>query len=708
MVPTSDGQAVLFLRSGPRDPRQSLFEANLKTGETREVLSPDKLLAGPEKLSAAERARRERLRTRATGFTELELSEDGSRVLLSLSGHAYVLERKTGETRELPTGGAGTDLGAVIDPHLSHDGRRVAYVRGHDLYVLDVERSGRSGGSAAEVALTKGGTETLSHGSTEFIAAEELGRSRGFWWSPDDTRVVYEEADTAGVEVLHIADPAHPEREPVATRYPRAGGANAKVRLGIVGVSGGRTTWVALDQTRFPYVATVTWDRGAPLVLYALDRPQRVGMLLAVDSATGKTKPLVVENDSAWLDVDPTVPRWLPDGSAFLWSSERDGNERLELRDSRGGLLRVLTDAAIGYRGLLDVDGRSRVAYVRASAEPADAGIFRVPLDGSAPDALVAPDGRNATATFSTTHDVLAVQSATRAAMPEYWAQTVERGAPRHPIAALTEAPAALPNVELTTIGPDAVRVAIVRPTSFAPGKRYPVIDSAYAGPGHSVAISSALRFVLDQWIADRADAIVVAIDAKGTPDRGRAWERAIAGNLGSVPLSGHVAALAALGARFPEMDTSRVGVYGWSFGGYFAAMAALARPDVYQVAVAAAPPADWRDYDTCYTERYLGLPESSAAAYDAASLLTMAASSLEGPRRPLLVVHGTADDNVYFFHSLKLAGALEKAGRPFELFPVPDMTHVPRDPDNLEAIFRTAADFLGRHLEHTAAPARR
>ena len=278
MVPTSDGQAVLFLRSGPRDPRQSLFEANLKTGETREVLSPDKLLAGPEKLSAAERARRERLRTRATGFTELELSEDGSRVLLSLSGHAYVLERKTGETRELPTGGAGTDLGAVIDPHLSHDGRRVAYVRGHDLYVLDVERSGRSGGSAAEVALTKGGTETLSHGSTEFIAAEELGRSRGFWWSPDDTRVVYEEADTAGVEVLHIADPAHPEREPVATRYPRAGGANAKVRLGIVGVSGGRTTWVALDQTRFPYVATVTWDRGAPLVLYALARPQRVGM----------------------------------------------------------------------------------------------------------------------------------------------------------------------------------------------------------------------------------------------------------------------------------------------------------------------------------------------------------------------------------------------------------------------------------------------
>jgi dipeptidyl-peptidase-4 len=146
-------------------------------------------------------------------------------------------------------------------------------------------------------------------------------------------------------------------------------------------------------------------------------------------------------------------------------------------------------------------------------------------------------------------------------------------------------------------------------------------------------------------------------------------------------------------------MDTARVGVYGWSFGGYYAAEAVLARPDVYRVGVAAAPPADWRDYDTCYTERYLGLPAENAAAYDAASLLTFAAAAPEGPAPHLLVVHGTADDNVYFFHSLKLLGALEKAGRPFEFFPVPGMTHVPRDPSSLESVFRTAGDYLKAHL---------
>ncbi len=697
MTPTPDGQAVLFLRSGARDPKQSLFETNLKTDETRLVLSPDALLKGPETLSAAERARRERNRTRTTGFTSFELSLDGSRVLLGLSGRAFVFARATGETHELPTGGAGTELGAVIDPHLSHDGRRVAYVRGHDLYVIDADAKPATRG--AEIALTHGGTETLSRGAAEFIAAEELDRSRGFWWSPDDTRLLYEEADTSKVEQLQIVDPAHPERDPTATRYPRAGSPNAKVRFGIVGARGGATTWVALDDGRFPYVAKATWQDGGPPTLYALDRAQRTGALLAVDPGTGKTRELLVERDAAWLDVDPTVPRWLPDGSGFLWSTEREGPaRRLELHDKSGALLRVLTRAELGYREVFDLDAKAGVAYVGASAEPADAGVYRVRLDGSAPEAIVAPDGVTATAVLSTSHDVLAIRQASRTGMPSFWAQST-RGGQKHSIPAESEAPTVMPRIELTTVGPDAMRVVIVRPQGFVPGQRYPVIDSAYGGPGHSVATSSALRFVLDQWIADRASAIVVGIDARGTPNRGHDWERALEGKLGSVPLAGHVAALQALGLRYPEMDTTRVGVYGWSFGGYFAAMAVLARPDVYRVGVAAAPPADWRDYDTCYTERYLGLPSENAAAYDAASLLTVAAVSNERVAPHLLVVHGTADDNVYFFHSLKLVGALERAGRPFQFFPVPGMTHVPRDPAVLESVFRTAGDFLGAHL---------
>jgi dipeptidyl-peptidase-4 len=692
MTPTPDGHAVLFLRSSPRDPKQSLFETDLVTGGTREFLSPDALLHGDETVSAAERARRERLRVLTTGFTSFELSEDGEHVILTLSGRLFVLVRATGKTRELPTGGEGTEAGAVIDPHLSHDGHRVAYVRGHDIFAIDVDGN-------REIQVTHGGSESLSHGVAEFIAQEELDRSRGFWWSPDDTKILYEEADTSKLERLAISDPAHPERIPDITPYPRAGTANASLRFGVVSSRSGPTTWVTYDHEGFPYVPTVIWDKGAPPTLYVLDRAQKNGALFAVDPQTGKTTTLLREHDDAWLNVDPSVPRWLSDGGTFLWSSEKSGAYELELRDRSGGAARMLLGKERGYRELVHVDEKKRVAYAIASTEPSESGLYAVPLDGSAIAPLYAHANANVEARFGTMGPAFAVRETFLAAMPRFTARSTDGGEERA-IPMVMEEPAVLPAPELTKIGPDETRVAIVRPRSFASGKRYPVIDSAYAGPHANVAIASALRFVLAQWIADRADAIVVSIDARGTPGRGRAWERALLDKVGSVPLEGHVATLSALGALYPEMDMTRVGVFGWSYGGYFAALAALTRPDVYRVAAAAAPVAEWKDYDTCYTERYLGLPETNKAAYDAASLLTAAREPIESfPPRPLLIVHGTADDNVYFFNSLKLVDALERANRPVEFFPVMGMTHVPRDPDRVERVFSRIASFLGEKL---------
>jgi dipeptidyl-peptidase-4 len=181
---------------------------------------------------------------------------------------------------------------------------------------------------------------------------------------------------------------------------------------------------------------------------------------------------------------------------------------------------------------------------------------------------------------------------------------------------------------------------------------------------------------------------------------RGRAWSRALDGKLGEVPLEGHVSTLAALTRAYPEMDAARVGIYGWSFGGYLSALAALARPDVYKVAVAGAPVVDWRDYDTAYTERFLGLPEANKAAYDAASVLSYVAPKPGQPSRPLLVIHGTADDNVYFTNTLKLVDALERAQRPFELVPLVGITHLPYDPDMAEALWTRTAAFLRDHLD--------
>jgi dipeptidyl-peptidase-4 len=249
----------------------------------------------------------------------------------------------------------------------------------------------------------------------------------------------------------------------------------------------------------------------------------------------------------------------------------------------------------------------------------------------------------------------------------------------------------------------------VVRPRGFDPKKRYPVIDAAYAGPSVAVVVASRDAYLRYQIVADALDAIVVAVDAKGTPYRGRAWSRAIAGDLGRVPVQGHRDAIVALAARYPQMDLSRVGVFGWSYGGFFSAYAGLAHPDFYRAAVAGAPVVDWRDYDTAYTERYLGLPQENAKAYDRSSPLSLLSqggsptSSTERPSAPsrtaLLLVHGTADDNVYFLHTLRMAQALDRAGHPYELMPLPGQTHAVSDPDANVAYLRRMFRFFRREL---------
>ncbi|MBY0308013.1 MAG: S9 family peptidase, partial [Phycisphaerales bacterium] len=228
----------------------------------------------------------------------------------------------------------------------------------------------------------------------------------------------------------------------------------------------------------------------------------------------------------------------------------------------------------------------------------------------------------------------------------------------------------------------------------FDAGRKYPVLDAVYGGPGHGVVSGNPRSYLLHQWFADQGF-IVVAIDARGTPGRGRAFERATKGNLIDVPLAEHAAALGVLCAKYGEMDASRVGVYGWSFGGYFTVLATERRPDVFKAGVAVAPVADWRDYDTHYTERYMGLPDANRAGYDAASALTYA----KDLSVPLLIMHGTADDNVYTVNSLRLADALFRAGKPFEFVPLSGFAHAVNEPAALARLWERAAGFFARNL---------
>lgn len=677
---TPDGEEVLFLRSGPRSFVQNLYALRLADGTERELLTAESLLGGEaEALSPEERARRERLRLAARGVTRFELSRDGARLLVPLSDQLYVVERATGVARALPSEGGFPDAA-----RLSPDGTKVGCVRDGDLWVIDVE-------SGTQRRLTDRGSDLVEHGLAEFVAQEEMRRLQGWWWSPDSSRILYQRTELAPVEELFIMDPTRPEDRPRAFRYPRAGTDNATVTLGVVPVEGGDTTWIAWDRDALPYLAAVRWSEGAPLTLVVQDRRQHETRLLAADVRTGATTTLHVETDDAWVNLDPTLPRWVDGGDAFLWSTERNGGWQLELRGRDGALIRTLTEVEDGYEALAGIDEARGVAWFTGGPEPTEVHVYEVPLAEERPprqvtrepgehEAVLGPEGRWVHgATLRDGRIVHRVHDGDRVA-----GELRSDGEPL-PFA---------PRVEWVTVGERELRASVTRPRDFDPKKSYPVIVMVYGGPHARMVRGTARRYLLDQWFADQGF-VVVSADGRGTPRRGRAWERAIRGDFIDVPMEDQVAALQALGERYDEMDLDRVGIFGWSFGGYFSSLAVMMRPDVFHVAVAGAPVADWHDYDTHYTERYLGLPSENPEGYRASSVLTHA----PGLARPLLIVHGTADDNVYFMHGLKLSDALFRAGRPHTFLPLARQTHMVAEPDLVRALYARVLGFLRAHL---------
>ena len=695
--PTPDGAQVLFLRSGPRSFVHDLFALDAATGEERVLLTAESVLRGEEEhLTPEEKARRERMRMAGRGIATYSLSQDGAQVLLPLSGRLFIVDRATGASRELVS-----DAGYPIDPQLAPDGARLACVRDGDLFLTTLA-DGR------EIRLTTREGPHITNGLAEFIAQEEMGRFHGFWWSPDSRAIAWQRTDTTGLEVFNIADPGRPERAVESWPYPRAGTKNADVRLAVthLGDDGApsRTLWIDWDHDAFPYLAGVWWPKNAPLTILIQNRAQTLQRLLAVDHETGSTTLLLEETDDAWINLEDSNPKWLDSGEGFLWMTERGGAWQLEHRARDGRLVATLTPIDFGLRTVLDVDGDE--ATVVASDDPAQAHLWRVPLNPArAPYRLTDEPGRHS-AVFSKDHSTL-VESASLLGGEIRWRiSRFERdGArarltPLRELRSVAETPAIRINLELTTVGEaPPFHVALVRPRDFEPGRRYPVIASVYAGPTATTVTAAGRAYLLDQWMADQGY-IVVRMDGRGTPGRGRAWERSISGNLIDIALEDHAAILALLGERFPELDMARVGVTGWSFGGYFAAMAAMRRPDVYACGVAGAPVTDWADYDTHYTERYMRTPRENPEGYRAANVMTYAAD-LE---RPLLLIHGTSDDNVYFMHSLKLSEALFRAGKRFEFLPLSGFTHMVPDPVVTIRLQQRIMDFLSRALADQGA----
>jgi dipeptidyl-peptidase-4 len=661
----ADGARVAFLRStAGDDPVNRLWVLDLDGGTERLVADPEALLAGGAgELPAAERARRERARERAGGIVAFGADSDLTVAAFALAGRLFVADLLGGggsgaaPPRELAAGG-------VLDPRVDPTGRRVAWVAGRALHVAELD-GGRPDGPTARAApprqhgpLVGEDDPEVTWGLAEFVAAEEMGRGRGFWWAPDGRRLAVARVDTSAVQRFHLTDPANPAVQPVALPYPAAGTANADVRLAVVGLDGGRVE-VAWDRAAFPYLAAVAWPPGGPLTLLVQSRDQTATRVLRADPDSGATAELAAQHDPAWVELVPGVPAWL-DGRLVMTADDAGCDTRRLTVDG-------VPVTAPGLQVQEVVGAAGGAVLLAGSQEPTEVHLWRV-VPGGPAERLTAEPGQHGAVAAG---EVVVVTSA--GLDRDGTSTTVHRaGRPVAAIGSLGETPTVRPRPRLLRAGPRALRAALLLPVGPSRPGPLPVLLDPYGGPHHRQVLAARDRFLVAQWFADQGFAVLVA-DGRGTPGRGLAWERAVHRDLAGPVLEDQVEALHAVAAGHPELDLGRVAVRGWSFGGFVAALAVLRRPEVFHAAVAGAPVADWRLYDTHYTERYLGHPDDDPGAYRRSSLLADAAA-LE---RPLLLVHGLADDNVVAAHSLRLSGLLLAAGRPHAVLPLSGVTHL-------------------------------
>lgn len=677
-----DGERVVFLRSGAGDdPVTCLWEADAAGHGERLVADPRALGADEESLPPEERARRERVRETAAGIVAYTTDRAVKLAVFTLSGQVYAV----------PLGGGGSAAARLVpakapalDPRPDPAGTRVAYVHDGAVRVVDL-RTGEDMVVAQEDGVT--------FGLAEFVAAEEMGRSRGHWWSPDGTRLLIARVDESAVARWYIADPAHPDTGPAEVAYPAAGAANADVSLliatwlvadatahddtaadataheagapiAVCPPAGVELTEVAgWDRAAFPYLVNADW--GDKLLLAVQTRDQKT--MRVIDAATGAV--IREDGDPHWTDVIAGVPAQLANGSVVWTAVSGDTRGLIVAPAAQLPGAAPLTPAGLQVRSVLGTDGDD--VLFTASSDPAEVGVWRYGPGGLSPVATE-PGVHAAVAAGGTT--VLVSRTLHDCGVTV----TVSRdGAAAGGVASLAQRPnLPHPAPRFIEAGPAGIRTAVLFPSWHQPGTKLPVLMCPYGGPGHQEVTRSASAYLTSQWFAEQGFAVVVA-DGRGTPGRGPAWDRLIAGDLAAGVLDDQVTALEAAAAAFGDLDTTRVAIRGWSFGGYLSALAVLRRPDAFHAAVAGAPVTDWRLYDTHYTERYLGDPAKHHDDYQRSSIIDDPQRSVAMRVRPLLIIHGLADDNVFVAHSLRLSSALLAAGYQHSVLPLSGITHM-------------------------------
>lgn len=635
-----DGRLLTYLWSEAGTLARTLWAFDVATGERREIARPPGGGEGAtdENVSREEALRRERARMRETGITHYDWADDAPVMLVPIGGDAYVWPGMSKAVQDART------------PRLTPDGRVVVFVRDGALW-------------AGRRCLSRPAAAGVTHGLAEFIAQEELGRHDGFWISPDSRRVAFQEVDERHIPVYPIVHQTKVPPEVEEHRYPFAGGPNARWRLGVVSIEGGPVEWLELQDE---YLARVHWSPDGRLWTQTLSRDQR-RLTLRVDG-----RETLVEESEAWVNLHHEL-RFLP-GGRFLWASERTGYKHLYL-DGREPLTRGewAVDAVVGVAG--------EWVYFTASREgPLERHVYRVSTAmGGEPERLTREPGF---------HDAVVSKEGR---WVDVWSNV--RTPPRVVFEGkvLYEAgPIDLPEPELASFRSrdgETLYAAVYKPARMPA----PLVVSVYGGPHHQ-AVQNDWALTVDmraQYLAQRGFA-VLKVDNRGSARRGLAFERAIARKLGDVEVRDQVD-----GVRWAQgrgIATGRVGVYGWSYGGYMTLMCLARAPEVFRCGVAGAPVTSWDGYDTAYTERYMSTPAENPEGYQASSVLT----HVGGLRGRLMLVHGMLDENVHFRHTARLLEALHAAGNAgYELLAYPGERHMPRSEAGRRAMEERVTGFL-------------
>ncbi|MEM9304313.1 MAG: S9 family peptidase, partial [Pseudomonadota bacterium] len=674
--------------------RLDLWEYNVADRELRRLVDSTAVVPEEGELSEEEKARRERQRIAGlTGIVAYDWAPDGQRLMFPLGGDLYIHELATGDARQLTQ----TDA-FETDPQVSPLGSHVAFIRDQDLFVVNVA-------SGEERALTADGEGIRKNGMAEFVAQEEMDRDTGYWWAPDDAHIAFLQVDESPVPITQRYEIYASDVRVIDQRYPYAGADNVRVRLGVVRLADGDIRWIDLGEETDIYVPRVKWlPDGERLSFQVQSRDQQRLELRVVDIATGAVATWLTEEADTFVNLHHDL-RFLQEQNAFVWSSERSGYRQLELRGDGGGLIRDLTSGTQAVDTLEGVDEASGyVYYTAASPTPLDRNLLRVRLDGAGEAELLTDAGRFHDITMSSDASVFVASSsapdqppqvALHAADGERIAWLVENALDgNHPYAPYLAEHRPTRFGTLTADDGQTLHYRMVLPSGFSEEKRYPVLIYVYGGP-HVQMVNRgwARRVLFEQYLAQQG-VLVFALDNRGSARRGTTFENPIYKNMGRVEVADQM-----VGATFLReqafVDPDRIGVFGWSYGGYMTLHLMFQHPDTFAAGVSVAPVTDWKLYDTHYTERYMGHPETAADAYRAGAVFPYTAG-FEGD---LMVIHGMADDNVLFSHSTVLYEHLQQQGVLFDTMVYPGGKHGISGQAPQTHVYRTIASYLLERL---------